>query len=234
MLDTISRLSEMGNITIFKKCFEEKKLNFNDLSPKIKRKGKFIAFETLFVWGEILLWVEGKMAKKGYGYFYFLDENNTLQMRKLTGRKRKEVLKNYLRRRSDREMKVETMANAFNVSIRSMQKFLKELEQENVIRREVVYDENGRQKSNRIVYIGDKPRLTGKEMQLEKVCAADNPLKLRDFRWEGYWRLDAGDIFFNYERVFGCDGMIPELNARARRNGCASVYENPEEFKKSE
>lgn len=31
-------------------------------------------------------------------------------------------------------------------------------------------------------------------------------------------------------RVFGCDGMIPELNARARRNGCLSVYENPEEY----
>lgn len=170
------------------------------------------------------------MAKKGYGYFYFLDENNTLQMRKLTGRKRKEVLKNYLRRRSGRKMKVETIASAFNVSTRSMQKLLKELEQENVIRREAVYNENGRQKSNRIVYIGDKPRLTGNEMQLEKVCAEDNPLKLRDFRWEGYWRLDADDIFFNYERVFGCDGMIPELNARARRNGCASVYENPEEY----
>lgn len=170
------------------------------------------------------------MAKKGYGYFYFLDENNTLQMRKLTGRKRKEVLKNYLRRRSGREMKVETIANAFNVSTRSMQKLLKVLEQENVIRREAVYDENGRQKSNRIVYIGDKTRLTGNEMQLEKVCAADNPLKLRDFRWEGYWRLDADDVFFNYERAFGCDGTIQELNARARRNGCVSIYENPKEY----
>ena len=67
------------------------------------------------------------MAKKGYGYFYFLDENGSLQMRKLTGKKRKEVLKNYLRRRSGREMKLETIANAFNVSTRSMQKLLKEL-----------------------------------------------------------------------------------------------------------
>ena len=80
------------------------------------------------------------MAKKGYGYFYFLDENGALQMRKLTGRKRKEVLKNYLRRRSGREMKLETIASAFNVSTRSMQKLLKELEQENVIRREATYD----------------------------------------------------------------------------------------------
>ena len=170
------------------------------------------------------------MAKKGYGYFYFLDENGALQMRKLTGRKRKEVLKNYLRRRSGREMKLETIANVFNVSTRSMQKLLKELEQENVIRRETTYDENGRQKANRIVYIGDKPRLTGKELQIEKVCAENNPLKLRDFRWEGYWRLDNDKLFFNYEDCYGCDGDIPELNARARRNGCTSVFEDPEEF----
>lgn len=170
------------------------------------------------------------MAKKGYGYFYFLDENGSLQMRKLTGKKRKEVLKNYLRRRSGREMKLETIANAFNVSTRSMQKLLKELETENVIRREATYDENGKQKANRIVYIGDKSRFTGKELQIENVCAEDNPLKLRDFRWEGYWRLERDDLFFNYECAFGCDGMIPELNARARRNGCTSVFEDPEEF----
>ena len=29
------------------------------------------------------------MAKKGYGYFYFFDEKGALQMRKLTGKKRK-------------------------------------------------------------------------------------------------------------------------------------------------
>lgn len=170
------------------------------------------------------------MAKKGYGYFYFLDENGSLQMRKLTGKKRKEVLKNYLRRRSGREMKLETIANAFNVSNRSMQKLLKELESENVIRREAMYEENGKQKANRIVYIGDKSRLTGKGLQIENVCAENNPLKLRDFRWEVYWRLDNDDMFFNYEDYCGCDGAIPELNARARRNGCTSVFEDPEEF----
>lgn len=170
------------------------------------------------------------MAKKGYGYFYFIDDNGALQMRKLTGRKRKEVLKNYLRRRSGREMKVESIAKAFNVSVRSMQKLLKELEEESVIRRERVYDNDGKQRANRIIYIGERPRLTGKEMQIEQVCAEDNPLKLRDFRWEGYWRMDDDVLFFNYEECYGCDGTIPELNARARRNGCVSEYENPDEY----
>ena len=55
------------------------------------------------------------MPKKGYGYFYFFDENGTIQLRKLTGENRKEVLKRYLRRHSGRGMKLETIANAFNV-----------------------------------------------------------------------------------------------------------------------
>lgn len=101
------------------------------------------------------------MAKKGYGYFYFIDDNGSLQMRKLTGRKRKQVLINYLRRRSGREMKVESIAKAFNVSVRSMQKILKELEEESFIRRERMYDEGGKQRANRIIYIGERPRLTG-------------------------------------------------------------------------
>ena len=144
------------------------------------------------------------MAKKGYGYFYFIDDNGALQIRKLTARKRKQVLINYLRRRSGREMKVESIAKAFNISVRSMQKLLKELEEENVIRRERVYDNDGKQRANRIIYIGERPRLTGKEMQIENVCAEDNPLKLRDFRWEGYWRMDDV-LFFNYEDYYGCD-----------------------------
>lgn len=143
-------------------------------------------------------------------------------MRKLTGRKRKQVLINYWRRRSGREMKVESIAKAFNISVRSMQKLLKELEEEGFIRRERVYDNDGKQRANRIVYIGDKYRLTGKEMQIEKVCAEDNPLKLRNFRWEGFWQMDDDEMFFNYEDYYGCDGTIPELNARARRNGCVS------------
>ena len=96
-------------------------------------------------------------------------------MRKLTGRKRKQVLINYLRRRSGREMKVKSIAKAFNVSVRSIQKILKELEEESFIRRERMYDEGGKQRLNRIIYIGERLRLTGKEMQIEKVCAEDNP-----------------------------------------------------------
>lgn len=127
------------------------------------------------------------MAKKGYGHFYFIDDNGALQIRKLTGRKRKQVLINYLRRRSGREMKVESIAKAFNISVRSMQKLLEELEEESFIRRERVYDNDGKQRENLIIYIDERPRLMGKEMQIEKVCTGDNPLKLRTFRWYSFW-----------------------------------------------
>lgn len=101
-------------------------------------------------------------------FLYGIDDNGFLQMRKLTGRKRKQVLINYLRRRSGREMKVESITKAFNVSVRSMPKILKELEEESFIRRERMYDEGGKQRANRIIYIGERPRLTGKEMQIER------------------------------------------------------------------
>lgn len=131
---------------------------------------------------------------------------------------------------------MEHIAKRFNISGGSMQKLLKELEAENVIRREPVYAESGKQKANRIVYTGDKPRLTGKEAQIEQVCGVDNPLRLRDFRWEGYWCMSDDEMFFHYEDYFGCDGTVPELNARARRNGYISsfddseFYESPEEY----
>lgn len=60
-------------------------------------------------------------------------------------------------------MKIENFAKAFNISVRSMQKLLKELEVENVISRELVYKENGRKKANCIIFIGAKPRFTGKK-----------------------------------------------------------------------
>ena len=131
------------------------------------------------------------MAKKGYGHFYFIDDNGAFQIRKLTGRKRKQVLINYLRRRSGRELKVESIAKAFNISVRSMQKLLKELEEESFIRCERVNDEDGKQRETLKIYIGERPRLTGKEMQIEKVCTGHNPLKLRTFRWYSFWQLKS-------------------------------------------
>jgi DNA-binding HxlR family transcriptional regulator len=170
------------------------------------------------------------MKNKGYGYFRFVDKDGEEQVRKPTPRQRKRMLTYYLRRRSGRAMRVKDMAKVFCVSDRTMQKLLKELEAEGFIVREATFDENGLQKPTKYIYIGDKSRLTGKEQTLDKVYDPENPLKLRDFEWTGFWLFKDNEArFFNYEEEFGCDGPVDALNKLARKHGYTSLedeYEN--------
>lgn len=46
----------------------------------------------------------------------------------------------------------------------------------------------------------------------------------------GLLALECRRNVFNYEEHYGCDEDIPELNARARRNGYVSVFGKPEEY----
>lgn len=93
-------------------------------------------------------------------------------------------------------MTVKSIANAFHLSERTIQKMLKELEQENIIKREKVCDENGFQKANRIVYLGDKSRLKGDEPSIDKIYDERNPMNIRDFSWEGFWAFEDWKWFF--------------------------------------
>lgn len=81
------------------------------------------------------------MKNKGYGMFRFVDENGVEQFRKPNQVQRKKILIYYLRRRSGRMMTVKGIADDFHVSERTMQKLLKELETEGIIRRDPVYDD---------------------------------------------------------------------------------------------
>ena len=129
-------------------------------------------------------------------------------------------------------MRVADIASAFHVSERTMQKLLKELEAENIIRRVPVYGQSGVQKASKYIYTGDKSRLTGKEPCIDKIYDPANPMKLRDFDWKGYWTVRDDYLFFHYEEVFGCDGPSRALNERARKNGCTSPedeFENIQE-----
>lgn len=139
---------------------------------------------------------------KKYGMFYFKDKNGEWQFRKPTPLQRKAILIYYLRRRSGRAMTVKRIADDFHVSERTMQKLLKELEAEGVIRREPIYDENGFQKANKIVYIGEKARLTGDEPSIDKIFEDGNPMKLRSFEWTGYWECHTQYNFF-FEHIKG-------------------------------
>lgn len=135
--------------------------------------------------------------------FRFVDENGEEQFRKPNLIQRKRILVYYLRRRSGRMMTVKGIAEDFHVSERTMQKLLKELETEGIIRRDPVYDDRGVQKANKIVYTGEKKRLTGKEPSIDKICAEGNPMHLRDFEWTGFWQfIDAPQLFF--DGIKGC------------------------------
>ena len=110
------------------------------------------------------------MARKHlYGYFRFVDKDGKEHFRKPTPKQRKNILIYYLRRRSGRCMRVADIASAFHVSERTMQKLLKELEAEKIIRRVPVYGESGVQKASKYIYTGDKSRLTGKEPCIDKI-----------------------------------------------------------------
>ena len=64
-------------------------------------------------------------------------------------------------------------------------------------------DDRGVQKANKIVYTGEKKRLTGKEPSIDKICAEGNPMHLRDFEWTGFWQfVDAPQLFF--DGIQGC------------------------------
>lgn len=50
--------------------------------------------------------------------------------------------------------------------------------------------------------------------------AADNPLRLRDFEWTGFWLFkDDEYCFFHYEEEYGCNGPSDELNDLAEKHG---------------
>ena len=146
---------------------------------------------------------------KKYGMFYFKDKNGEWKFRKPTSLQRKAILIYYLRRRSGRAMTVKRIADDFHVSERTMQKLLKELEAEGVIRREPIYDENGFQKANKIVYIGEKARLTGNEPSIDKIFEDGNPMKLRNFEWTGYWECHIQYNFF-FEHIKGYQFVEPD------------------------
>ena len=108
-------------------------------------------------------------------------------------------------------MTVKGIADDFHVSERTMQKLLKELETEGIIRRDPVYDDKGVQKANKIVYTGEKKRLTGKEPSIDKIFVDGNPMHLRDFEWVGFWRFaDAPALFF--DGIQGCRYEEPPID----------------------
>lgn len=105
--------------------------------------------------------------------------------RKPTPSERKEIILNYIIDNSGTPIKVNFLANKLAVSDRTIQKIIKELTVEGLIKVEP-YFINNKQSGNKITYIGLPRTKTGKELTLDLLYDISNPYGFRDWDWEEF------------------------------------------------
>ena len=105
--------------------------------------------------------------------------------RKPTPSERKEIILNYIIDNSGAPIKVNYLSSKLAVSDRTIQKIIKELSNEGLIKVESCFI-NGRQSGNEITYIGEPRVKTGKELTLELLYDVSNPYGFRDWDWEEF------------------------------------------------
>ena len=132
--------------------------------------------------------------------------------RKQTPSERKEIILNYIIDNIGTPIKVNYLSSKLAVSDRTIQKIIKELSNEGLIKVESCFI-NGRQSGNKITYIG-KPRIkTGKELTLDLLYDITNPYGFRDWDW-GEFKLH------------------PDLDLEERINQFEMLKAHKEELKK--
>ena len=132
--------------------------------------------------------------------------------RKPAPSERKEIILNYIIDNSGTPIKVNYLSSKLAVSDRTIQKIIKELTNEELIKVEPCFI-NGRQSGNKITYIG-KPRIkTGKELTLDLLYDITNPYGFRDWDW--------GDF-----------KLHPDLDLEERINQFEILNNHKEELKK--
>ena len=102
--------------------------------------------------------------------------------RKPTPIERKEIILNYIIDNSGTPIKINYLSSKLAVSDRTIQKIIKELSNEGLIKVEP-YFINGRQSGNKITYIGEPRIKSGKELTLYLLYDINNPYGLRDWDW---------------------------------------------------
>jgi predicted transcriptional regulator len=136
------------------------------------------------------------MKKGKYGYIEFVDKRKLKhdgwddqiepEIRKPTQAEREEIILNIIRDNSGKAIQVHKIAALLAVSDRTIQKVLRKLEENCLIKRTSRYDKNKRQRANILEYIGpDKPR-SESDLTLAKLYDPDNPNGIRDWDWEEY------------------------------------------------
>jgi len=105
--------------------------------------------------------------------------------RKPTPTERKEIILNYIIDNSGTPIKVNFLATKLAVSDRTIQKIIKELTVEGLIKVEP-YFINNKQSGNKITYIGLHRDKTSKELTLDLLYDISNPYGFRDWDWDEF------------------------------------------------
>lgn len=124
--------------------------------------------------GQILIPIPGRYEE--YDYL----------VRKPTPKERKLIVLNYIRMHGGRKIRVEWFSSTLNVSVRTIQKVLKELKEEGKIKVIETYIGTGKQGISKYLYTGKEMTLEEKECNLENLLAIDNPYGFRDFDWDDF------------------------------------------------
>ena len=132
--------------------------------------------------------------------------------RKPAPSERKEIILNYIIDNSSTPIKVNYLSSKLAVSDRTIQKIIKELSNEGLIKVESCFI-NGRQSGNKITYIGEPRIKNGKELTLDLLYDINNPYGFRDWDW-GEFKLH------------------PDLDLEERINQFEILREHKEELRK--
>lgn len=152
-----------------------------------------------------------------YGIVILEVYNETLRTtvyhyRKPTPGERKEIILNYIIDNSGNPIKVNYLSSKLAVSDRTIQKIIKELSNEELIKFEPCFI-NGRQSGNNITYIETPKIKTGKELTLDLLYDITNHYGFRDWDW-GEFKLH------------------PDLNLEEKINQFEILKDNKEELRK--
>ena len=131
---------------------------------------------------------------------------------KPTPNERKEIILNYIIDNSGTPIKVNYLSSKLAVRDRTIQKIIKELANEGLIKVEPCFI-SGRQSGNEITHIGTPRIKTGKELTLELLYDVSNPYGFRDWDW-GEFKLH------------------PDLDLEERLNQFEILKDHKEELRK--
>ena len=134
--------------------------------------------------------------RKGYGKIEFVDKRKLKhdgwddqiepEFRKPTPEERREIILNYIRTHNHKPLRLDYLAEAFNVSERTIQTDLRKIEANGLIIRIPRHREDGRDLPSAYDYTGEDLPLPPDALTLRKLYNPDNPCGFRDWDWEEF------------------------------------------------